>query len=128
MTKKPLLRVFRVRTLFVAGAGGSAVQAVVYVVAPDRAAIPALVFKAQPALAGAALEVLDEYTGTDPLWPVRIGTGEPQRYLAIAAPRESAVKAALLAYLPADDHWRRYVEDGWFEVRPAINRTKKGVY
>lgn len=102
------------------------IRAVSYVTAPSMRDIPRVVFAAVPAWKGASLEVLDQYDGELPLWPVRIGTGI-QRFLCVPSPDRDGVPLALQAFLPEDDPWRPDMEAGWFEVDEAIDRSKEGV-
>lgn len=129
---KALLPVFRVRTCIagraVDGVHVPMVQSVVYVVAPDRKSIPDLVTKADPIYEGANLEVLAEYKHGPDLYLVRIGTGEPQRFVSVSAEKPTLVHAALLALIPLDDPWRPLVEDEWYKVTGPLDRSKPGVY
>lgn len=126
------LPVFRVRTCMagrpVDGVHVPMVQSVVYVVSPDRKSIPDLVTKADPVYDGANLEVLAEYKDAMDLYLVRIGTGEPQRFVSVSAEKPTLVHNALLALIPYDDPWRPLVEDEWYKVTGPIDRSKPGVY
>lgn len=126
------LPAYRVRTLLASrvapdGSTGPTAQAIALVVAGERRRIPALVFAAQPSLAGANLEILGEYGGDDPLWTVRIGSGEPKRFVVIVAPR-GGVEAELRAVVPPGDPWRADIENGWYTIDGPINRRVEGVY
>ena len=127
-----LLPVYRVRTLLASQVGpdgvrGPTAQAIALVVAATRRRIPELVYAAQPALVGANLEVLGEYVGDDPVWPVRVGTGDPKRFVVVCAPTEG-IEAELRVQVPSDDPWRADVENGWYTVGAAVDRRREGVY
>ncbi len=130
---KPLMPVYRVRTLLASrpaadGTVGHTVQAIALVVAGERSRIPAILFRAQPEIKEANIEVVGEYNGSDPLWPVRIGTGTPKRFVAVPAANRDSVALALLEMVPPGDPWRGDVESGWYEIDAAVNRTKEGAY
>lgn len=129
---KAHLPVFRVRTCMagrsIDGVHVPLVQSIVYVVSPDRRSIPDLVTRADAVYDGANLEVLAEYKDSQDLYLVRIGTGEPQRFVSVSAEKPTLVHAALLALIPYDDPWRPLVEDEWYKVTGPIDRSKPGVY
>lgn len=103
-------------------------RAVAYIVAPCPAAVPDVAWRLVPEWTGARMQILNEYDETWPLYPVRIGTGEPKRFEVVPAPNRAAVADALKAMIPPTDDWRPDVEAGWYEVRDPINQQVEGVY